>query len=142
MAEPVRPVQPTGAMVASPATPTSIASILYSDGPSRMSELANLASSYSTIVCSVPSIPPQGSCVYYGPIPDDMHSDLLKHTPISSVQTMAQTHPITHRLASNAQTSTSRNYKADLTRLKEDLANMFKAKPRVDMGRFRLHQKP
>jgi hypothetical protein len=55
---------------------------------------------------------------------------------------MAQTHPITHRLASNAQTSTSRNYKADLTRLKEDLANMFKAKLGVDMGRSCLYQKP
>ena len=52
---------------------------------------------------------------------------------------MAQTDPITHHLASNAQASTSRNYKADLV---EDLANLFKAKLGVDMGRSHLHQKP
>ena len=52
---------------------------------------------------------------------------------------MSQIDPITHRLTSNAQASTSRNYKADLT---EDLANMFKAKLGVGMGGSRLHQKP
>ena len=60
-------------------------------------------------------------------------------TPISSVQTMAQTDHVTHRLASNAQAATSRNYKADLA---GDLANMFKTKLRVDMGRSHLYQKP
>ena len=54
---------------------------------------------------------------------------------------MAPTDPITHRLASNAQTSISRNYEADLAGLKEDLANMFKAKLGVDMGRSHLHKK-
>ena len=51
---------------------------------------------------------------------------------------MSQIDPITHRLTSNAQASTNRNYKADLA---EDLANMFKAKLGVDMGGSRLHQK-
>ena len=55
---------------------------------------------------------------------------------------MAQTNPITHRLAFNSQASTSRNYEADLTKLKEDLANIFKAKLGVDMGRSHSHQKP
>jgi len=55
---------------------------------------------------------------------------------------MAQTDPITHHLASNARASTSRHYEADLTKLKEDLANIFKAKLGVDMGRSRSHQKP
>ena len=68
-----------------------------------------------------------------------MYNDLLRRTPVSSVQMMAQTNLITHHLASNAQASTSRNYKADLA---EDLANMFKAKLGVGMGGSRLHQKP
>ena len=68
-----------------------------------------------------------------------MHNDLLRRAPVSSVQTMSQIDPITHRLTSNAQASTSINYKADLT---EDLANMFKAKLGVGMGGSRLHQKP
>ena len=55
---------------------------------------------------------------------------------------MAQTDPITHHLASNARASTSRHYEADLTKLKVDLANIFKAKRGVDMGRSRSHQKP
>ena len=76
--------------------------------------------------------------VHHGPILDDVHNDSLRRALISSVQTMAQTDPITHRLASNAQAATSRNYKADLA---EDLANMFKAKLGVDMGRSHLHKK-
>ena len=61
MAEPVRPVLPTsqtGAMVASPATSTPIVPIISSAGFSRMNELANIDSSYTTVVCSVPPIPP------------------------------------------------------------------------------------
>ena len=85
----------------------------------------------------MPPIPLQGSGVHHGPIPNNVHNDLLRRTPISSVQTMAQTDPITHRLASNPQASTSGYYQADLSRLKEDLANMFKAKLGVDMGRSR-----
>jgi len=145
MAEPVRPVQPTGqtgVTVASPATPTLFASIPCSVGPSRTNELANFDSSYTTVACSVPPIFSRGSGVHHGPIPDDVHNDLLRRAPVSSVQTMTQTDHITHRLASNAQASTSKNYEANLSKLKEDLANMFKAKLEVDMGRSRLHQKP
>jgi len=54
---------------------------------------------------------------------------------------MAQIDPITHRLASNAQASTSRNYEANLIKVKEDPANMFKAKLGVDMSRSCLYQK-
>lgn len=132
----------TCVMVANPAIPRPIASILPSAFPSRMNELANFDSSHTTVVCDVLLIPMQGSGVHHGPISNDVHSDLLKRTPISSVQTMAQTDPITHRLASNTQVSTSRNYEADLTRLKEDLANMCKAELGVDMGRSRLYRKP
>ena len=86
----------------------------------------------------MPPIFPRGSDVHHGPIPDDVHKDLLRRAPVSSVQTMTQTDPITHHLASNAQASTSRNYKADLA---GDLANVFKTKLGVDMGRSCLHQK-
>ena len=107
-------------MVASPATPTPFASIHCSATPSRTNELANFDSSYTTVACSVPSIFPRGSGVHHGPIPDDVHNDLLRRVPVGSVQTMSQIDPITHRLTSNAQASTSRNYKADLVK---DLAN-------------------
>ena len=88
---------------------------------SRTNELANLDSSYTTVVCSVPPIPPQGSGVHHGPIPNNVHSDLLKRTIVSSIQTVVQTNPITHRLASNAQASTSGNHEADFARMKADL---------------------
>ena len=127
--------------VASPATPTLFASSHCSDAPSRTNELANFYSSYTTVACSVPPIFPRGSGVHHGPILDDVHNDLLRRAPVSSVQTMSQTDPITYRLASNAQTCISRNYEADLAGLKEDLANMFKAKLGVDMGRSHLHKK-
>ena len=142
MAEPVRPVLPTGqtgVTVASPATPTLFASIHCSAAPSRTNELANFDSSYTTVACSVPSIFPRGSGVHHGPIPDDVHNNLLRRAPVSSVRTMSQIDPITHLLTSNAQASTSRNCKADLV---EDLANMFKAKLGVDVGGSHLHKKP
>ena len=107
-----------------------------------MNELTNFDSSYITVACSVPPIFSRGSSVHLGPIPDNVHSDLLKRTPVSFVQMMAQTNPITYRLASNAQASTSRNYEADVTRLKEDLTNMLNAKLGVDMSRSCLYQKP
>ena len=103
-----------------------------------MNELANCDSSHTTVACSVPPIFLQGSGIHHGPIPNDVYNDLLRRVPVSSVQTMAQTYPITHRLASNAQAATSRNYKADLA---GDLANMFKTKLEVDMGRSHLYQK-
>ena len=89
--------------------------------PKNLDCHTNLDSSYTTIVCSVPPIPLQGSGVHHGPIPNNVHNDLLRRTPISSVQTMAQTDPITHRLASNVQASTSSNYEADFARMKTDL---------------------
>ena len=77
-------------------------------------------------------------CHSHGPIPNDVYNDLLRRVPVSSVQTMAQTDPVTHRLASNAQAATSRNCKADLA---GDLANMFKTKLGMDMGRSHFYQK-
>ena len=142
MAELVRPVLPTGqtgVTVASPATLTRFASIHCLAAPSQTNELANFDSSYTTVACSAPPIFSRGSGVHHGPIPDDVHNDLLRCAPVSSIQMMSQIDPITHRLTSNAQASTSRNYKADLA---EDLANILKAKLGVGMGGSRLHKKP
>ena len=131
----------TGVVVASPAASTPIVPTVSSAGLSRTNELANLDSSYTTVVCSVPPIPPQGLGVHHGPIPDDVHNDLLRRAPVSYIQTMAQIDPITYHLASNAQASTSGNYEADFDRLKEDLASMFKTKLRVDMVGSHFFQK-
>ena len=90
-----------------------------------MNELTNFDSSYITVACSVPPIPPQRSGVHHGSILNNVHNNMLRHAPVSYLQMMSQTNPITHRLASNAQASISRNYEADLTGIKVDLANMF-----------------
>ena len=103
--------------------------------------MVNFEPPHTTVAYSVPPIPPQGSGVPRGPIPDDVYNGLLKRAPVSFVQTMAQTDPIIHRLASNTQAFTSGNYEDDLTTLKEDLANMVKTKLGVDMGRSRLFRK-
>ena len=96
-------------------------------------------------MCSALPIPPQRSGVHLGPIPDDLHSDLLKRTPVSPVQTMTQTNPIIHHLASNAQASTSGNYVAGLTRMKEDLAKLLKTQLGqlgLSTSRNNLYQRP
>ena len=54
---------------------------------------------------------------------------------------MSTTDPTTHRFATAGQTSMG-NYEADLARMKEDLANMFKSKLGLDMGRTHLYQRP
>jgi hypothetical protein len=104
--------------------------------------LANFEASYAIVAYSVPPIPPQGLGVPRGPISDDVNNDLLKRAPVSSVQTMAQTNPISHCLVSNTQTTTGSKYEADFAKLKEDLANMIKTKLGEDMGKSRLYQKP
>ena len=74
-----------------------------------------------------------------------MHNDLLRHTPVSSVQTMAQTDPITHRLASNAQASTSSNYEANFARMKADLNILLGTKLSqlgINPNKNRLYQRP
>ena len=51
---------------------------------------------------------------------------------------MSTTDPMTHRLG---QTSTG-NYEADLARMREDLASIFKSKFDLKMGRSQLYQRP
>ena len=119
--------------------------VTINTGLSRTNELANLDSSYTTVVCSVPPVPLQGSGVHHGPIPNNVHNDLLRRTPISSVQTMAQTDPITHRLASNVQASTSSNYEADFARMKTDLNILLGTKLSqlgINPNKNRLYQQP
>ena len=60
----------------------------------------------------------------------------------SSFQTMAQDDPLTHRLTSVAQASTSGRCKADPARLKEDPTSAMKIKFGVDIGNSTLYQKP
>ena len=55
---------------------------------------------------------------------------------------MVQDDPIEHRLTSAAQASTSGRYKADLAKLKEDLAGAMITKLGVDMDNSRLYQNP
>ena len=54
---------------------------------------------------------------------------------------MSTTDPMTHCLNISGQTSTG-NYEADLARMKEDMANMFKSKLGLDVGKSRLYQRP
>ena len=61
---------------------------------------------------------------------------------MSSVQTMVQDDPIAHHLNFAAQASTSGRCKADLARIKEDLACVMKTKLGVNMDNSRLYQKP
>ena len=58
---------------------------------------------------------------------------------------MATTNPSTHRLASNAQTSISGNYEADLARTKEDRAKLLKTQLGqlgLSTSRNRLYHQP
>jgi hypothetical protein len=106
-----------------------------------MNEFANFTPPYTTIAYSVPPIPPQGSDVPRGLIPDNVYDELLKRAPVGSVQTMAPASSTTHHLVSVAQTSSSGSYEAGFCRFK-DLANMIKTKLGVDMGNSHLYQKP
>ena len=68
--------------------------------------------------------------------------NLLGRAPMSSVQTMVQDDPIARHLNFAAQASTSGRCKADLARIKEDLACVMKTKLGVNMDNSRLYQKP
>ena len=98
-----------------------------------MDELANFEPLYTTKSYGEPAFPP--------PMPQDVCTDLVKRSPVNATQMMAHAESTAHCLASNAETSTSRNYEADLANTKEDLANMFKAKLGLDMHRTCLYQR-
>ena len=71
-------------------------------------------------------------------MPQEVWDDLIKTNPHYATQMMSTTDPMTHRLHASGQTSTG-NYEADLARMKEDMANMFKSKLGLDVGRSRLY---
>ena len=100
---------------------------------SRIDELANFDPPYTTKSYGEPPFPPA--------MPQDIWDDLIKTNPHYATQTMSTTNPMTHRLSASGQTSTG-NYEADLTRMKEDPANMFKSKLVLDVGRSRLYRRP
>ena len=100
---------------------------------SRIDELANFEPLYTTESYDKSLFPPA--------MPQEVWDDLIKTNPHYATQTMSTTNPMTHRLSASGQTSTG-NYEADLTRMKEDPANMFKSKLVLDVGRSRLYQRP
>jgi len=71
-------------------------------------------------------------------LPKDVWDDWLRANPQYAAQTMSTTDPVTHHFG---QTSTG-NYEADLARMKEDLADMFKEKHGFVAGRNRLYHRP
>jgi len=73
-------------------------------------------------------------------MPHDVWDDLIKTNPYYATQTMSTTDPMRHRLSASGQTSRC-NYEADLDRMKEDLASMFKSKLGLDVGRSQLYRR-
>ena len=68
------------------------------------------------------------------PMPKDVWDNWRKSKPQYATQMMSTTDPMTHRLG---QISTG-NYEADLARMREDLASMFKSKLGLDVSRSRM----
>ena len=116
-------------MVLGSASQPQLAPLPTSAAPSLEEELAEFVPPYTTKSYGEPPFPP--------PLPKDVWDDWLKANPQYDAQTMSTTDPATHCLG---QTSTG-NYQADLARMREDLASMFKSKFGLDMGRSRLYQR-
>ena len=90
--------------------------------------MAEFVPQYTTESYGEPLFPPL--------LPKDVWDDWLKSNPQYATQTMSTTDHATHQLC---QTSIG-NYEADLLRMREDLASMFKFG--LDVGRSRLYQRP
>ena len=78
-------------------------------------------------------------------MPQDVWDDLTKNNPHHATQTMSTTELVTNRLATNAQTSSSGNYEADLARMRADLNILLGTKLSelgINPGRNRLYQRP
>ena len=78
-------------------------------------------------------------------MPQDVWDDLTKNNPHHATQTMSTTEPATNRLATNAQTSSSGNYEADLARMRADLNTLLATKLSqlgINPSRNRLYQRP
>ena len=78
-------------------------------------------------------------------MPQDVWYDLTRNNPHHATHTMSTTEPATNRLATNAQTSSSGNYEADLARMRADLNTLLGTKLSqlgIDPGRNQLYQRP
>ena len=113
-------------MVLGSALQPQIAPLPTSTDHSLEQELADFVPLYTMKSYGEPPFPP--------PLPKDIWDDWLKANPQYAAQTMSTTNLATHRFG---QTSTG-NYEADLARMREDLASMFKSKFGLDMGRSRM----
>src|SRR5688572_18872634 len=77
--KPVSKTSQTGYMVVYPEQPEPIATIPSSVIPSRTNELANFIPPYTLVAYNVPPIPPQGTGIPYGPVPDEVFDSYLQH---------------------------------------------------------------
>jgi len=117
-------------MVLGSASQPPLAPLPTSVAPSLEEELAEFVLPYTMKSYDKPPFPP--------PLPKDVWDDWLRANPQYATQTMSTTDPAIHHFS---QTSTG-NYEADLLRMKEDLASMFKSKLGLDVGRSQLYQRP
>jgi hypothetical protein len=117
-------------MVLGSASQPQLTPLPTSAAPSLEQELMEFVLPYTTKSYGEPPFPP--------PLPMDIWDDWLKENPQYDAQTMSTTDPATHHFG---QSSTS-NYEADLLRMREDLASMFKSKLGLCVGRSRLYQMP
>ena len=105
-------------MVLASATTPPLAPILSSTAPGQKDELEAFVLPYTTKSCDQPLFPPA--------MPQDVWDDLIKSNPDYTSQTKSTSDPATHHPATNAQTSTSCRYEADLAKMKADLATLLK----------------
>ena len=124
--QPIASTDQTGAMVVGSVSQPHIAPLPSSAASGREDELVDFVPPYTTKSYGEPPFPP--------PMPKDVWDDLLKSNPHYATQMMSTTYPMTHHLG---QTSTG-NYEADLARMREDLASIFKSKFDLKMGRSQL----
>ena len=110
-------------MVLGSASQPQLAPLPTSAAPGLEEELAEFVPPYTTKSYGELPFSPQ--------LPKDVWDDWLRANPHYAAQTMSTTDPTTHRFG---QTTTS-NYEADLLRMREDLASMFKSKLGLDVGR-------
>ena len=119
------------------ASAPALAPIPSSAAPGRTDELEGFVPLYTTKSYGKPPFAPA--------TPQDVWDDLTKNNPHHATQTVSTTEPATNRLGSNAQTYSSRNYEADLARMRADINILLGTKlseQGINSGRNRLYQRP
>ena len=122
-------------MVLASASTPPLTPIPSSAAPGRTDELEGFVPLYTTKSYGKPPFAPA--------TPQDVWDDLTKNNPHHATQTVSTTEPATNRLESNAQTSSSKNYEADLARMRADLNILVGTKLSelgINPGRHRLYQ--